>query len=100
MSSSIALRRSPKPGAFTAATFNPPRSLLTTSVAKASPSTFSAIITSGFEVCTTASSRIKSRYLPSVHYGSVRTGVACSLGAWRLIEPTWRLIPDWNLVAK
>src|SRR5829696_983262 len=38
MSSSIALRRSPKPGAFTAATFRPPRSLLTTSVASASPS--------------------------------------------------------------
>ena len=34
MSSSIALRRSPKPGALTAATFRPPRSLLTTSVAK------------------------------------------------------------------
>src|SRR5258708_4890741 len=35
MSCSIALRRSPKPGAFTAATFRPPRSLLTTSVARA-----------------------------------------------------------------
>src|SRR3954453_22301091 len=34
ISSSIALRRSPKPGALTAATFNPPRSLFTTSVAK------------------------------------------------------------------
>src|SRR6476660_1522494 len=54
MSSSIALRRSPKPGAFTAATFSPPRSLLTTSVAKASPSTSSAMMTSGFEVWTTA----------------------------------------------
>ena len=32
MSSSIALRRSPKPGALTAATLRPPRSLLTTSV--------------------------------------------------------------------
>src|SRR5215212_1213690 len=31
MSSSMALRRSPKPGAFTAATFRPPRSLFTTS---------------------------------------------------------------------
>ena len=34
MSSSIALRRSPKPGALTAATLRPPRSLLTTRVAK------------------------------------------------------------------
>src|SRR5438552_2547735 len=32
MSWSIVLRRSPKPGAFTAATFRPPRSLLTTRV--------------------------------------------------------------------
>src|SRR5208282_1676720 len=39
-----------------AATFNPPRSLLTTSVAKASPSTSSATINSGLPVCTTASS--------------------------------------------
>src|SRR5271166_4079086 len=38
MSSSMALRRSPKPGALTAATFRPPRSLLTTRVASASPS--------------------------------------------------------------
>ncbi len=44
MSSSIALRRSPKPGALTAATLRPPRSLLTTSVASASPSTSSEMI--------------------------------------------------------
>ena len=56
MSSSMALRRSPKPGAFTAATFRPPRSLLTTSVAIASPSTSSAMISSGLPDCTTASS--------------------------------------------
>ena len=56
MSSSMALRRSPKPGAFTAAIFRPPRSLLTTSVARASPSTSSATIRSGLPVCTTASS--------------------------------------------
>ena len=56
MSSSMALRRSPKPGAFTAATFRPPRSLLTTSVASASPSTSSAMISSGLPACTTDSS--------------------------------------------
>ena len=56
MSSSIALRRSPKPGALTAATFRPPRSLLTTSVASASPSMSSAMMSSGLPVCTTASS--------------------------------------------
>ena len=55
MSSSIALRRSPKPGALTAATLRPPRSLLTTSVASASPSTSSAMMSSGLPACTTAS---------------------------------------------
>src|SRR5919108_512137 len=44
MSSSIRLRRSPKPGAFTATPVNVPRSLLTTSVASDSPSTSSAMI--------------------------------------------------------
>src|SRR6266700_2465396 len=44
ISCSMALRRSPNPGALTAATFSPPRSLLTTSVASASPSTSSAIM--------------------------------------------------------
>src|SRR5271166_6251928 len=39
MSSSIALRRSPKPGALTAQHFSTPRTWLTISVARASPST-------------------------------------------------------------
>ena len=56
MSSSIALRRSPKPGALTDATLRPPRSLLTTRVASASPSTSSAITSSGRLACTTDSS--------------------------------------------
>ncbi len=56
MSSSMALRRSPKPGAFTAATLRPPRSLLTTRVASASPSMSSAMIKRGRDDCTTASS--------------------------------------------
>ena len=47
MSWSIALRRSPKPGALTATDLNVPRILLTTSVASASPSTSSAMIASG-----------------------------------------------------
>ncbi len=56
MSCSIALRRSPKPGALTAADLNVPRILLTTSVASASPSTSSATITSGLPDCMTFSS--------------------------------------------
>mmetsp|Transcript_26968 Transcript_26968/g.72355 ORF Transcript_26968/g.72355 Transcript_26968/m.72355 type:complete len:213 (+) Transcript_26968:878-1516(+) len=57
MSCRVALRLSPKPGAFTAATFMLARSLLTTSVASASPSTSSATITSGLCVLTTCSRR-------------------------------------------
>jgi hypothetical protein len=40
------LRRSPKPGALTAATLRTPRSLLTTRVARASPSMSSAMMRS------------------------------------------------------
>ena len=64
MSSSMALRRSPKPGALTAATLRPPRSLLTTSVARASPSTSSAMMSSGLPDCTTASSSGSSACRP------------------------------------
>ena len=48
MSCNMALRLSPNPGALTAAIFSPPLSLLTTNVAKASPSTSSAMINNGF----------------------------------------------------
>ncbi len=56
MSSIMALRRSPKPGALTAATFSVPRSLFTTRVASASPSTSSAMMRSGLPVLATFSS--------------------------------------------
>ena len=62
MSCSMALRRSPKPGALTATERKVPRILLTTMVASASPSTSSARITSGLPVCMTFS-RIGSRSL-------------------------------------
>ena len=55
MSCSMALRRSPKPGAFTATEVNVPRILFTTRVARASPSTSSATISSGLPVCMTFS---------------------------------------------
>ena len=47
ISSNIALRRSPNPGAFTATTLKVPRILFNTRVGRASPSTSSAIIKSG-----------------------------------------------------
>jgi hypothetical protein len=55
MSCSIALRRSPKPGALTAADVNVPRILLTTSTARASPSTSSATTSSCLLDCMTFS---------------------------------------------
>jgi hypothetical protein len=56
MSASMALRRSPKPGALMATDLKVPRILLTTSVDRASPSTSSAMITSGLPDCMTFSS--------------------------------------------
>ena len=56
MSWSMALRRSPKPGALTATERKVPRILFTTSVARASPSTSSAMISSGLPPCMTFSS--------------------------------------------
>ena len=56
MSWSIALRRSPKPGAFTAAAWKVPRILLTTRVASASPSTSSATMSNCLPLCMTFSS--------------------------------------------
>ena len=64
MSSSMALRRSPKPGAFTAATFTMPRMVLTTSVARASPSMSSAMISSDLpDLATPSSTGSRSRTL-------------------------------------
>ena len=79
MSWSIALRRSPKPGALTAAAENVPRILLTTSVASASPSMSSAMMTSGLPVFITASSDGSSDCTVEIfawwmsRYGSSRT---------------------------
>ena len=56
MSCSMALRRSPKPGALTATDLKVPRILLTTSVDRASPSTSSERMSSGLPDCMTFSS--------------------------------------------
>ena len=72
MSSSMALRRSPKPGAFTAAIWSVPRSLLTTSVANASPSTSSAMMRSGLPIFAT-DSRIGSRsFMLEIFFSLIR----------------------------
>ena len=64
MSWSIAFRRSPKPGAFTAQQARVPRSLFTTSVARASPSTSSAIIRKGWPARATCSSSGSMSFIP------------------------------------
>ena len=56
MSPSMALRRSPKPGALTAQTLQEAAQRLTTSAASASLSTSSAMMSSGRPVCATFSS--------------------------------------------
>ncbi len=72
MSSSMALRRSPKPGAFTAATFSVPRSLFTTSVASASPSTSSAMISSGLPVRAICSSSGSRSFMFEIFFSWIR----------------------------
>ncbi len=84
ISSSIALRRSPKPGALTAQVFRMPRIELTTSVAKASPSTSSAIISKGLpDFATPSRTGNRSRMLEiflsyNRMYGSSRTATCRS----------------------
>ena len=91
MSWSIALRRSPNPGAFTATERNVPRILFTTSVARASPSTSSAMMTSGLPLCWTFSSTgrrsftaeifcVVSRMYGSSSTPSIRSGSVTKYG--------------------
>ena len=73
MSSIIAFRRSPKPGAFTAAAFRVPRSLLTTRVASASPSTSSAITTTGLLAWATFSSTGSMSFMLEIFFSWTST---------------------------
>ena len=72
MSSSIALRRSPKPGALAAATCSVPRILFTTRVASASPSTSSEMITSESPVLATCSSSGSRSFMPAIFFSCRR----------------------------
>ena len=73
MSWSIALRRSPNPGAFTAAEWNVPRILLTTSVASASPSMSSAITRTGLPACMIFSSTGSRSFTALTFWFAIRT---------------------------
>ena len=72
ISCSISLRRSPNPGALTETQVNVPRSLLTTSVLSASPSTSSAIISSFLPVCTTCSSTGRTSWIALIFLSVIR----------------------------
>ena len=72
MSCSMALRRSPKPGAFTAATASVPRILFTTSVASASPSISSATSSSGLPCRATCSSTGSRSFIDEIFFSFSR----------------------------
>ena len=82
MSCSMALRRSPKPGAFTAATLRMPRMLLTTSVASASPSTSSATTSSGRPALATPSSSGSSSRMFEIFLSTSRISGFSSSTVW------------------
>ena len=73
MSSIMALRRSPKPGALTAATCRVPRSLLTTRVASASPSMSSATMIRGLPCFATCSRIGRRSFIEEIFFSNSRT---------------------------
>ncbi len=83
MSSSMALRRSPKPGAFTAAERSVPRRLLTTRVASASPSTSSAMMSSGLPARATCSSSGSMSFITLSFFSWMRTSASSSTTSMR-----------------
>ncbi len=88
MSCSIALRRSPKPGAFTAEDLNVPRILFTTSVARASPSTSSAMIASGRPDCMTFSSTGRRSLTAEILLETSRMYASSSTASMRSVSVT------------
>ncbi len=88
MSSSISLRRSPKPGAFTAQVWSVPRSLLTTSVASASPSTSSAMIRSGLPARATCSSSGSMSFITLIFFSLINTSASSSTHSIRSASVT------------
>ena len=74
----MALRRSPKPGAFTAATLSVPRSLLTTRVARASPSMSSEMISRGLLILATCSSTGSMSFMLEIFFSTMRISASSS----------------------
>ena len=72
MSLSISLRRSPKPGALTQTQVKLPRRRLTSRVARASPSTSSAMMTSFLPVLTICSSSGRISWIEEIFLSVIR----------------------------
>ena len=102
ISLSISLRLSPYPGAFTATTWKVPRSLLTISVVRASPSTSSAMIRSLAPIFTIFSSTGRRSWMFEIFlsvirmYGSSRTASIFSISVHMYAEryPLSNCIPS------
>mmetsp|Transcript_6317 Transcript_6317/g.8162 ORF Transcript_6317/g.8162 Transcript_6317/m.8162 type:complete len:315 (+) Transcript_6317:677-1621(+) len=89
MSCSISLRRSPKPGAFTAFTFTMPRILFTTRVANASPSMSSAIICKGLPALATDSRTGRSSRMLEIFLSTSRmygSSSSVDMFSWLLMK--------------
>src|SRR5215472_17175365 len=86
MSSSMALRRSPNPGAFTAAQWSVPRSLFTTRVARASPSTSSAMMRKGLPARATCSSSGSISFMTLIFFSWIRMRASSSTHSIRSIR--------------
>src|ERR1051326_8723842 len=82
-SSSMALRRSPKPGAFTATHASVPRILLTTRVASASPSMSSAMITTGLPLWAIFSSTGKRSFMLLIFDSWMRISASSTAASMR-----------------
>mmetsp|Transcript_12878 Transcript_12878/g.43925 ORF Transcript_12878/g.43925 Transcript_12878/m.43925 type:complete len:209 (-) Transcript_12878:734-1360(-) len=85
---SVSLRLSPKPGALTAQTLMPARSLLTTSVASASDSTSSATMTRGRCDLTVASSSGTMDWIVDTFFSTSRMSGFSTSKVWVLASVT------------
>ena len=107
MSSNMALRRSPKPGAFSARQFRVPRNRLTTRTAKASLSMSSAMITKFLVTCSTCSSSGTNSWAAEIFLSVIRmnglsmtASMRCGLVTkYGLIYPRSKFIPSTNSVS-
>src|SRR3989442_1573318 len=88
MSSSMALRRSPKPGALTAQQASVPRSLFTTRVAKASPSSSSAMMRNGLPARATCSSSGSMSFITLSFFSWINTSASSSTHSIRSASVT------------